>query len=88
MDNSFAAKTGIGADQVLASVEKRIGKYFAKRGEHVVQEKLKCVREGSRSVREIPWELISWPAAPTPGLDCRQRPPRHSVESETYLRQQ
>jgi len=42
----FAAKVGMGDDQVLGSVEKYIRKYFGKRGEHVVLENLKCVREG------------------------------------------
>lgn len=62
----FAAKSGMGDDQVLASVEKYIRKYFGKRGEHVVQENLKCVREGLKSVMEIPWDLIanSPPAKP------------------------
>ncbi len=64
MDNSFAAKSGIGPDQVLDSVEKYIRKYFGKRGEHVVQENLKCVREGLKSVMEIPWSIITAPAAP------------------------
>jgi pyruvate-ferredoxin/flavodoxin oxidoreductase len=54
----------MGDDQVLASVEKYIRKYFGKRGEHVVQENLKCVREGLKSVMEIPWNIISAPAAP------------------------
>jgi pyruvate-ferredoxin/flavodoxin oxidoreductase len=55
----FAAKSGMGDDQVLASVEKFIRKYFGKRGEHVVQENLRCVREGLKNVMEIPQELIS-----------------------------
>jgi pyruvate-ferredoxin/flavodoxin oxidoreductase len=59
----FAAKSGMGDDQVLASVEKYIRKYFGKRGEHVVQENLKCVREGLKSVMEIPWNVISAPAS-------------------------
>jgi pyruvate-ferredoxin/flavodoxin oxidoreductase len=59
----FASRAGMGDDQVLASVEKYIRKYFGKRGEHVVQENLKCVREGLKSVMEIPWNVISAPAA-------------------------
>ena len=54
----FAAKSGMGDEQVLESVEKYIRKYFGKRGEHVVQENLKCVREGLKSVMEIPWDII------------------------------
>ena len=34
-------------------------KYFGKRGEHVVQENLKCVREGLKSVMSIPHEIIT-----------------------------
>src|ERR1041385_5381277 len=54
----FAARSGMSDDQVLASVEKYIRKYFGKRGEHVVQENLKCVREGLKSVMEVPWDII------------------------------
>ncbi|MEY2407384.1 MAG: pyruvate-ferredoxin/flavodoxin oxidoreductase [Verrucomicrobiota bacterium] len=54
----FAARSGMGDDQVLASVEKYIRKYFGKRGEHVVQENLRCVREGLKSVQAIPWDII------------------------------
>ena len=54
----FAARSGMGDDQVLASVEKYIRKYFGKRGEHVVQENLRCVREGLKSVMEVPWDII------------------------------
>ncbi len=60
----FASRSGMGDDQVLASVEKYIRKYFGKRGEHVVQENLKCVREGLKSVMEIPWSIITAPAKP------------------------
>jgi pyruvate-ferredoxin/flavodoxin oxidoreductase len=60
----FAAKSGMSDEQVLGAVEKYIRKYFGKRGEHVVQENLKCVREGLKSVMEIPWDIISAPAAP------------------------
>ena len=59
----FASRSGMGDEQVLESVEKYIRKYFGKRGEHVVQENLKCVREGLKSVMEIPWDIISAPAA-------------------------
>jgi Pyruvate/2-oxoacid:ferredoxin oxidoreductase gamma subunit len=53
-------------EHVLESVEKYIRKYFGKRGEHVVQENLKCVREGLKSVMEIPWKIISAPASAKP----------------------
>jgi hypothetical protein len=43
-----------------------IRKYFGKRGEHVVQENLKCVREGLKSVMEIPWDIISAQATAKP----------------------
>ena len=39
-------------------------KYFGKRGEHVVQENLKCVREGLKSVMQIPAGIIA-SGAPT-----------------------
>ncbi len=60
----FASRSGMGDEQVLESVEKYIRKYFGKRGEHVVQENLKCVREGLKSVMEVPWSIISAPAQP------------------------
>ena len=60
----FASRSGMSDEQVLESVEKYIRKYFGKRGEHVVQENLKCVREGLKSVMEIPWDIISAPAVP------------------------
>ncbi len=62
----FASRSGMGDEQVLESVEKYIRKYFGKRGEHVVQENLKCVREGLKSVMEIPWNIISAPATAKP----------------------
>ncbi len=60
----FASRSGMGDDQVLGAVEKYIRKYFGKRGEHVVQENLKCVREGLKSVMEVPWSIISAPVKP------------------------
>lgn len=62
----FAARAGLSDEQVLAAVEKYIRKYFGKRGEHVVQENLRCVREGLKNVKEIPWSIISAPPAPKP----------------------
>ncbi|HXG48607.1 MAG TPA: 2-oxoacid:acceptor oxidoreductase family protein [Methylomirabilota bacterium] len=55
----FAARAGMSDEQVLGAVEKYIRKYFGKRGEHVVQENLKCVREGLKNVMSIPWEIIA-----------------------------
>jgi pyruvate-ferredoxin/flavodoxin oxidoreductase len=55
----FASRSGMSEDQVLAAVEKYIRKYFGKRGEHVVQENLACVRQGLKDVREIPAEIIN-----------------------------
>ena len=60
----FASRSGMSDEHVLESVEKYIRKYFGKRGEHVVQENLKCVREGLKSVMEIPWSIITAPAQP------------------------
>jgi pyruvate-ferredoxin/flavodoxin oxidoreductase len=62
----FAARAGMSDEQVLAAVEKYIRKYFGKRGEHVVQENLRCVREGLKNVKEIPWSIISAPSTPKP----------------------
>jgi pyruvate-ferredoxin/flavodoxin oxidoreductase len=62
----FASRSGMSDEHVLESVEKYIRKYFGKRGEHVVQENLKCVREGLKSVMEIPWDIISAPATAKP----------------------
>lgn len=60
----FATRSGMSDEQVLGAVEKFIRKYFGKRGETVVQENLKCVREGLKSVMEVPWSIISAPAQP------------------------
>ncbi len=62
----FAARAGMSDEQVLAAVEKYIRKYFGKRGEHVVQQNLRCVQEGLRNLKEIPWSIISAPPAPKP----------------------
>jgi pyruvate-ferredoxin/flavodoxin oxidoreductase len=60
----FASRSGMSDELVLAAVEKYIRKYFGKRGETVVQENLKCVREGLKSVMEVPWSIITAPAQP------------------------
>ncbi|MFM1769177.1 MAG: hypothetical protein RJA22_1706 [Verrucomicrobiota bacterium] len=63
----FAGRAKMGDDQVLGAVEKYIRKYFGKRGEHVVEENLRCVREGLKSVMQIPADLIAAaPAATRP----------------------
>ncbi len=54
----FAGESGMGQDQVLGAVEKYIRKYFGKRGEHVVQENLQCVRRGLLDVMEVPKSII------------------------------
>ena len=63
----FAARSGMGDEQVLASVEKYIRKYFGKRGEKVVQENLVCVKHGLTDVKEIPAEVIGSAAAVAAG---------------------
>ena len=60
----FAALSGMGEDQVLGAVEKYINKYFGKRGDKVVQENLRCVKEGLKNVQDIPPAIIDAQAAP------------------------
>jgi len=55
----FAARSGMNEETVLGAVEKYIRKYFGKRGEHVVQENLACVKQGLKDVQEIPAEVIN-----------------------------
>ncbi len=55
----FAGRSGMTEETVLAAVEKYVRKYFGKRGEHVVQENLACVRQGLKDVREIPVEVVN-----------------------------
>ncbi|KAB2664441.1 MAG: pyruvate ferredoxin oxidoreductase [Verrucomicrobia bacterium] len=62
----FAGRSGMGDEQVLGAVEKYIRKYFGKRGEHVVEENLRCVKKGLKDVQEIPTETIE---APDTGKD-------------------
>jgi len=45
-------------ETVLGAVEKYIRKYFGKRGEKVVLENLRCVKEGLKNVQEIPRAVI------------------------------
>ena len=60
----FAARYRMGDNEVLAAVEKYIRKYFGKRGEHVVQENLACVKQGLKDVQEIPSPVIEAPEEP------------------------
>jgi pyruvate-ferredoxin/flavodoxin oxidoreductase len=62
----FATRSGMGEEQVLGAVEKYIRKYFGKRGEHVVQENVRCVKQGLKNVMEIPAEIIGVGSAPKP----------------------
>ncbi|HAB17732.1 MAG TPA: pyruvate ferredoxin oxidoreductase, partial [Verrucomicrobiales bacterium] len=62
----FAHDSGMSDEQVLGAVEKYIRKYFGKRGEHVVQENLTCVRRGLLDVMEIPTEIIKAPDSGRP----------------------
>ena len=55
----FAARSGMNEDTVLGAVEKYIRKYFGKRGEHVVQENLACVKQGLKNVQEVPADIIN-----------------------------
>jgi pyruvate-ferredoxin/flavodoxin oxidoreductase len=63
----FAGRSGMGDEQVLASVEKYIRKYFGKRGEKVVQENITCVRHGLTDVMEVPAEVIGTATAVAAG---------------------
>ena len=54
----FAKQKGIGEEEVFASVEKSIRKYFGRRGEQVVKDNMECVRRGYTENKEIPQELI------------------------------
>jgi len=55
----FAARSGMNEETVMGAVEKYIRKYFGKRGEHVVQENLACVKQGVKDVQEIPSAVIN-----------------------------
>lgn len=68
----FAAQSGMNEETVLGAVEKYIRKYFGKRGEHVVQENLACVKQGLKDVQEIPASIINsddQPKDAVPGED-------------------
>jgi len=68
----FASRSGMGEDQVLGAVEKYIRKYFGKRGEKVVQENLRCVKQGLKDVQEIPWDVID--AGAPRGVQPKEEP--------------
>ena len=50
----MAETSGMTDEQVYAGVEKALRKYFGKRGEHVVQDNLNCVKRGYSEMQEIP----------------------------------
>ncbi|MEE9256419.1 MAG: 2-oxoacid:acceptor oxidoreductase family protein [bacterium] len=54
----FAKSKGLSEEEIFASVEKPIRKYFGRRGEQVVKDNMECVRRGYTEVREIPAEMI------------------------------
>ncbi len=54
----FAEKKGLSEEEVFASVEKSLRKYFGRRGEKVVQENMECVRRGYTEINEVPADLI------------------------------
>jgi pyruvate-ferredoxin/flavodoxin oxidoreductase len=55
----FVAARGLSDAEVYATVEKSLRKFFAKRGDKVIQENLTAVRRGREEVFEIPGEIIS-----------------------------
>ena len=54
----FAASSNMNDESVYAGVEKALRKYFGKRGEHVVQDNLTCVKRGYSQMQEVSQELI------------------------------
>jgi pyruvate-ferredoxin/flavodoxin oxidoreductase len=54
----FAARRGMGFEQIMEGVEKAVRSYWGKRGEQVVQDNLTCIRRGYQDVFEVPKELI------------------------------
>jgi pyruvate-ferredoxin/flavodoxin oxidoreductase len=54
----YAEQSGMSDEAVMAGVEKALRKYFGKRGEHVVQDNLTCVRRGYTELREVPWQTF------------------------------
>lgn len=54
----FIKQRGLGDEEIHASVEKSMRKFFGKRGEQVIQDNLKAVRRGNKEVFGIPLEVI------------------------------
>jgi pyruvate-ferredoxin/flavodoxin oxidoreductase len=61
----YARDFGMSDDEVFNAVEKPLRKYFGKRGEHVVQENLTCVKRGYNEMREVPAAIIRGAEVPT-----------------------
>jgi pyruvate-ferredoxin/flavodoxin oxidoreductase len=61
----YARDLGMTDDEVFRAVEKPLRKYFGKRGEHVVQENLTCVKRGYNEMREVPAAIIQGTEGPT-----------------------
>jgi pyruvate-ferredoxin/flavodoxin oxidoreductase len=55
----FVAARGLSDEEVYAAVEKSLRKFFAKRGEKVVQENLTAVRRGRNEAFEISQDVMS-----------------------------
>jgi pyruvate-ferredoxin/flavodoxin oxidoreductase len=55
----YARDLGMSDEEVFRAVEKPLRKYFGKRGDHVVQENLTCVKRGYHEMREVPAAIIT-----------------------------
>lgn len=55
----FVQERGLSDAEVDAAVEKSLRKFFAKRGEKIIQENLTAVRRGRSEVIEIPIEVMA-----------------------------
>jgi len=55
----FVKQSGVSEEELMASVEKSLRKYFGRRGEQTVQDNLTCVRRGFAEVFEIPAEVMA-----------------------------
>ncbi|MBX3436524.1 MAG: 2-oxoacid:acceptor oxidoreductase family protein, partial [Planctomycetaceae bacterium] len=54
----YARELSMSDEQVYAGVEAALRKYFGKRGEHVVQDNVNCVKRGYSEMQEIPPAII------------------------------
>jgi pyruvate-ferredoxin/flavodoxin oxidoreductase len=54
----YIAESNMSDDHVYAGVEKALRKYFGKRGEHVVQENMTCIKRGYSEMKEVPAALM------------------------------